>query len=303
MSFNQFLWREQLWDEELGLHSTTRLVGFALVTFADNKTGRAYPSYAGLAERCGLSRRVVVTHVAELVKVGLLRVESGVSGVGSNVYFLVSDAPICTSERGALVQESNRGGERGALGGVHMVHRGGERGAPELSNNYPINYPETVLPPADGEQGQPLFDVEPAQPAPKPAPPMTLVAEEPKTLTAHQIAVQEAESVLKPWWELQHPKPGSSFVAIRQRLVAWRKGGHDLDTLRAFLEHGGPFTDSAFDFWIAKLKQKRDERHSLTLDNSTAEERLDDAAQKAMAFASLVASVNQPNDFIEGEIS
>jgi len=54
------------------LHSTTKLVGIILATYADYETGICYPTIQTLMADSGLSNRVVCHHLRELEKVGLL---------------------------------------------------------------------------------------------------------------------------------------------------------------------------------------------------------------------------------------
>lgn len=75
-------------------HATLRVL-CALGTFAD-QTGLAWPSYATLAERCGIDRRAVMRHVEALVRMGYLALQKRAnksSGHQSNKYLVKLDFP------------------------------------------------------------------------------------------------------------------------------------------------------------------------------------------------------------------
>ncbi|MCK5019628.1 MAG: conserved phage C-terminal domain-containing protein [Candidatus Peribacteraceae bacterium] len=84
-------------------------VYIAISKFADNQTGRAFPSLKKLQEVTGLSRPSVLAGIKELQAVGALEKESG-SSKKSNVYRI---GPIRGSKTPKLVNEVDRGSKGG----------------------------------------------------------------------------------------------------------------------------------------------------------------------------------------------
>jgi hypothetical protein len=79
------------WAMEQELPYGTKIVLLAIADFADAK-GEAFPKIPVLAKKCGASRWFVMSRSAELVRLGLLVVDSGTNGKGQqrrNLYRLV----------------------------------------------------------------------------------------------------------------------------------------------------------------------------------------------------------------------
>ena len=99
----------------------------ALALHAHGSTQDCWPSYATIAEMTGMSRRHVISKIAQLQELGLVAKETRVAEDGlqqSNVYVLLDKS-----------SWADQGGAHHSPGVVHTIHRGGEQGAPE---QYPL---------------------------------------------------------------------------------------------------------------------------------------------------------------------
>lgn len=150
MSFHAMGWAAR----QTGLSPTHKLVLIMLAERADRDTDVAFPSYATMAEDCGLSRRACINAIRWLAENGYISAETREKNGrhSSNAYRMHCGKPAnlgakSSGERGALVNDVHHKtkpcGERGAPGGERGALPGSERGAPEQVSSKPIREPST----------------------------------------------------------------------------------------------------------------------------------------------------------------
>ncbi|EGS3483363.1 helix-turn-helix domain-containing protein [Salmonella enterica] len=114
-----------------------------LLKLADNASdqGECWPSYQYIADQCEISKRLVMNHIEELCKSGLLKkvFRKGPKGNATNVYILTipgaGDSP-------GVVQEIHQGSAGDSLPGAGDSPGGSAGAAPRISHSFePVNEP------------------------------------------------------------------------------------------------------------------------------------------------------------------
>lgn len=121
------------------LPSTRKLVALSLADQA-NDSGECYPSIAMIAQRCGLSERVVHICLRDIEAQGI--VKKSCRAGRSTVYCFADPCTWCTPERGAPLNDVHTTPAPRADPGMHVVHPTPARGAPITTNNHQLNHQE-----------------------------------------------------------------------------------------------------------------------------------------------------------------
>lgn len=116
-----------------------------LIKLADNANdqGECWPSHSYIADQCECSKSAVKTHIADLIKSGLLTKENrlgGEKGNKSNIYVLQLDKSMPSEDIGVGHQKA-QGGSPENLGWVTRKHRGGSSESYRTSHIEPVNEP------------------------------------------------------------------------------------------------------------------------------------------------------------------
>ncbi len=134
-------------------NSTRKLI---LAKLADNANdqGECWPSYKYIAEHCETSRRSVMSHIKELEKIGLLRIERriGPKGNSSNVFHLTLDGKKKSDANG-----NHTPSENSAPPSENSAPPPSENISPRTSHSLePVNEPKDTLSEMDSDAAEVL---------------------------------------------------------------------------------------------------------------------------------------------------
>ena len=113
------------------LSPAARVVGVALLTFRNRKTGRCFPSYDTVAEAVGMKRRHVINQIASLIDAGWLSA-SKAAGKSNAFQFAFERLEGVQDSAPPVVHHSAPVSD---LGGCTVRSKGVHHGAPKPKNN------------------------------------------------------------------------------------------------------------------------------------------------------------------------
>lgn len=130
------------WAWQQPIPSTAKLVLLAIADHADDK-GKCWPGLSGIAKKCRLSQRAVISNIEQLQQLGLVQkqiryYESGAQR--SNLYILSLKNTVIDSPPGEGYTSPSEGDSPSPMIDVHPGGEsdntpGGERPSPKSSNN------------------------------------------------------------------------------------------------------------------------------------------------------------------------
>ena len=119
-----------------------------LLKLADNANddGVCFPSYQYIADKCEMSKRSAISHIDDLIKMGLVtkKARKNKDGSSTNLYLLHltkgSENSALGGEKFALGSENSAlGGEKFALGSENSALGGSENSAPITSHSFNLS--------------------------------------------------------------------------------------------------------------------------------------------------------------------
>ena len=119
-----------------------------LLKLADNANddGVCFPSYQYIADKCEMSKRSAISHIDDLIKMGLVtkKARRNKDGSSTNLYLLHltndSEKSALGGEKFALGSENSAlGGEKFALGSENSALGGSENSAPITSHSFNLS--------------------------------------------------------------------------------------------------------------------------------------------------------------------